>query len=66
MNLKDCPKCKAEGSIREILWGMPEFPVDESKYVIGGCVVSDFDPTHECIECGGQRFEEIKTDYRLM
>ena len=31
---------------------MPDGPVDEGKYAIGGCCVSDDDPTLKCIECG--------------
>ena len=56
MKLKNCPECKGEGTIREIIWGMPDGPVDESKYVLGGCCISPdgIDPTHECIECGWQ------------
>jgi hypothetical protein len=27
---------------------MPDRPVDESKYVLGGCCVSDDDPTLKC------------------
>ena len=57
MNLKNCPQCKAKASVREIIYGEPIYPVDESKYVIGGCLISDNDPTHTCIKCGWQRFE---------
>ena len=31
---------------------MPIGPVDEEKYSIGGCCISDNDPTLKCIECG--------------
>lgn len=31
---------------------MPDRPADESKYALGGCCVSDDDPTLKCIECG--------------
>ena len=31
---------------------MPDGPVDEERYAIGGCCVSDYDPTLKCIECG--------------
>ncbi len=55
MNEEKCPACGNEDSIREIIWGMPEGEPDPSKYLIGGCCVSDNDPTHECIECGWQR-----------
>ena len=47
---KACPACNTEGSLRKILWGMPDGPVDESTYVIGGCIISD--EYYECIECG--------------
>ena len=57
MNLKNCPSCKTKGSIRQIIWGMPDEEPDPNKYVIGGCLVSDNDPTHECIKCGWQRFK---------
>jgi hypothetical protein len=61
MNRKKCPQCKAENSIRKIIYGLPDGPLDESKYLIGGCIVSDNDPTHECIKCGWQRIV-IKED----
>lgn len=38
--------------LREILYGMPDGPVDVETYSIGGCCISDNDPTLECIECG--------------
>ena len=54
MEIIKCPQCKGEDSVREIFWGMPDGPVDEGKYVLGGCCISPdgIDPTHECIECG--------------
>ena len=57
MNFKNCPNCKTKGSIRKILWGMPDpdNPDDPDKYIVGGCVLTGFDPTHECIKCGWQR-----------
>lgn len=50
--MKPCPECHSKTGIKKFLWGMPQFPVDETKYVIGGCCVTDDDPTHACIECG--------------
>lgn len=37
---------------------MPDGPVDENKYLLGGCCISPdgIDPTHECIKCGWQKF----------
>ena len=34
------------------MYGYPDGPIDEQKYVLGGCCVSDNDPTRKCIECG--------------
>jgi len=31
---------------------MPDGPIDEERFAIGGCCVSDDDPTLKCIECG--------------
>jgi hypothetical protein len=50
--LKSCPACKSESGLREIFYGYPDGPVDEKKYAIGGCCISDNDPTVKCIECG--------------
>ena len=48
-----CPQCKKSGTLRKILYGYPIGEPDESKYILGGCVVligRDFDSG--CIECG--------------
>jgi hypothetical protein len=50
--MKSCPTCNSANGLREILYGMPIGPVDEEKYSIGGCCISDNDPTLKCIECG--------------
>ena len=50
--MKSCPTCNSSNGIREIIYGMPDGPVDEDRYAIGGCCVSDDDPTLKCIECG--------------
>jgi hypothetical protein len=34
------------------LYGLPDGPVDEKKYAVGGCCISDHDPTVICIEYG--------------
>jgi len=47
-----CPECKSAASLREIIYGMPDGPLDESKYVTGGCCLSGMDPTTTCISCG--------------
>ena len=53
-----CPNCGASGSLREIIYGLPAEPVDETKYAIGGCCISDNDPTIRCIECGWEGEDE--------
>ncbi len=57
--MKKCPACKSKTGLRKFSYGMPMPPlfpngplIDESKYVLGGCCVSDNDPTIKCIECG--------------
>jgi hypothetical protein len=47
-----CQQCSSKAGLREIMYGLPDGPVDEKKYVIGGCCISDNDPTVKCIECG--------------
>jgi hypothetical protein len=46
-----CPSCYEIDSIRTILYGMITSPVDESKYVLGGCVISFGDPRFHCSNC---------------
>ena len=50
--MKSCPACKSITGLREIFYGLPDGPVDEKKYAIGGCCISDNDPIVKCIECG--------------
>lgn len=50
--MKSCPDCNSISGLREIFYGLPNGPVDEEKYAIGGCCVTDDDPTLKCIECG--------------
>lgn len=47
-----CPNCRASGGLREITYGLPVEPIDETKYAVGGCCISDNDPTLRCIDCG--------------
>ena len=52
-----CPSCGARAG-RPIIWGMPTGEVFEAldsgeiDVGIGGCVVSEDDPTHVCGSCG--------------
>jgi len=49
---ESCPSCDSESGIREILYGMPEFPVDETKHYVGGCTIIPHAPNWLCLECG--------------
>lgn len=52
-NVKEsCPTCDSQTGLREILYGMPAEPVDESKYFVSGCCVSPNQPIWACIDCG--------------
>jgi hypothetical protein len=46
-----CTSCYEIGTIRTILYGMPVYPVNESKYVLGGCVIDEDAPRLRCINC---------------
>ena len=50
--MKSCPTCNSSSGLREIIYGMPDGPVDEEMYAIGGCCVSDNVPTLKCVDCG--------------
>ncbi len=50
--MKSCPECKSKTGVRKIFYGYPDGPVDDEKYAIGGCCISDNDPTVKCIDCG--------------
>jgi hypothetical protein len=60
--MKSCPQCSSKAGLREIFYGLPDGPVDEKKYAIGGCCISDNDATVKCIECGwkGEYVDNMK------
>ena len=39
------------GTIRTIVYGMPMGPVDETKLVLGGCIIDDDSPIYHCVGC---------------
>ena len=47
-----CPQCSSKSGLRDIFYGLSDGPVDQTKYAIGGCCISDNDSTVKCIECG--------------
>lgn len=48
---RKCPTCKETGTIRTIVYGMPMGPVDESKFVLGGCIIDDDSSVYLCVSC---------------
>lgn len=52
MEIKICPECHDPSSIREVIYGLPESPLDDSRYESGGCCISGKDPTIICLNCG--------------
>jgi len=51
----ECPAC-GSNKIAVIFYGMPAFSevekdIEEGKIVLGGCCISDDDPTWKCIAC---------------
>lgn len=48
---RKCPTCQHEGTIRTIIYGMQLYPVDESKFLLGGCVIDEDSPKYHCINC---------------
>lgn len=51
-----CPVCGSR-RISTILWGFPAFSevvereLAEGKLILGGCCVTDYDPTWQCADC---------------
>jgi hypothetical protein len=56
MNRK-CKECGSDKGLREAIYGMPAFPLNEDKYYIAGCTTQG--PKFICIICGWGK-NEIK------
>ena len=41
---KTCPSCGEATSLSEVIYGLPDGPPDEGKYVTAGCCTSERDP----------------------
>ena len=52
MEIKICPECRELRSIREVIYGLVDSSLNESRYAIGGCCISENDPKVVCINCG--------------
>jgi hypothetical protein len=68
--LLPCPRCGSRKR-RRILYGFPVRMLtaeEERRFVLGGCVISLDDPTHECNDCGERydgRRDLLEIDERL-
>jgi hypothetical protein len=49
--MKKCPLCKTTEAVREYIYGLPEAEPDESKYILGGCLISEDMPDYNCLNC---------------
>ena len=61
INLLICPGCEEEGTLRKILYGMPDPETfDFEKYEVGGCVMNGdgSDPDIACRECDWSGFRD--------
>jgi hypothetical protein len=47
-----CPECGSTIDMREIIYGLPDEPEDAAKVILGGCCITDKDPTSTCTKCG--------------
>lgn len=54
---RNCPRCKSE-NIAKILYGLPvmdsklEKAMESGKIVLGGCAITEDDPSYRCNNCG--------------
>ena len=57
----DCPNCAEIGTLRKILYGMPDSETfDVEKYAVGGCCLSPdgIDPDIRCKSCDWEGLRE--------
>jgi len=52
-----CPTCDSDAGIREAIYGLPRYPLDESKYFIAGCTTDG--PEFVCVVCGWGQEETV-------
>jgi hypothetical protein len=59
---RQCPACKSK-NVASIMYGYPSseaFELAEAKkIVLGGCCISDRDPSWQCVDCGTDIYAEI-------
>ena len=55
---KKCPVCNSMDGVREFIYGMPSEEPDATKYVLGGCCISDDMPDYKCIKCATDFYKD--------
>jgi hypothetical protein len=68
MNLLVCPACRQIGSLRKIVYGMPDPETfDFEKYAVGGCCMNGdgSDPDISCRECDWSGLRDELKDSRV-
>jgi hypothetical protein len=56
-----CPSCQQTGTLRKIIYGMPDPETfDFEKYAVGGCCLNGdgLDPDVQCKECEWEGFRD--------
>lgn len=49
--MKSCPVCGTKEGVREFVYGEPIEEPDPTKYIVGGCSISEDAPDYRCILC---------------
>ncbi len=49
--------------VREFVYGMPSEEPDATKYVLGGCCISDDMPDYKCIKCATDFYRDSDKFY---
>ena len=60
---KKCPICNSRVGVREFIYGMPDREPDPSKYIVGGCSISEDMPDYRCINCATD-FYKSRDEYQ--
>jgi hypothetical protein len=56
--MKKCPLCKTTEAVREYIYGLPESEPDESKYILGGCLIFENMPDYKCLKCSTDFYKD--------
>jgi len=55
---KVCVGCGKEGTVKEIIYGLPAEDYDRDRYLLGGCIPEDV--VAECTHCRWQKIKKKK------